>query len=79
MKIVEAAFQKTKIFNFFLMWTTLHFEGWSKKKKTGNICKGTPDIEFEQDWSVGISATLRDRQKIKNYFSSYKDFSGKSR
>ena len=46
---------------------------------TGNICKGTPDIEFEQDWSVGLAATLRDRQKIKNYFSSFKDISGKSR
>ena len=37
------------------MWTTLNFEGRSKKKiknekmETGNICKGTPDIEFEQD------------------------------
>ena len=46
--------------------------------KTGNICKGTPDIEFEQDWSVGLDATLRERQKIKDYFSSFKDFSGES-
>ena len=46
MKIV-VVFQKTKIFNFFLMWTTLNFEGKSKKKEPGNICKGTPDIEFE--------------------------------
>ena len=78
MKIVEAVFQKTKIFNFFLMWSTLHFEGRSKKR-TVNIFKGTPDIEFEQDWSVDLGATLRDRQKIKNYFSSFKDFSGKRR
>ena len=65
------------------MWTTFHFEGTSKKKEregeTGNICNVTPDIELEQDWSVGLGATLRDRQKIKNYFSSFKDFSGKSR
>ena len=62
------------------MWTTLHFEGRSKKKReTENICKGTPDIEFEQDWSVGLGATLRDRQRIKNYFSSFEDFSGKRR
>ena len=54
-----SSFQKTKIFNFFLIWTTLHFEGRSKKE-TGNICKGTPDIEFEQDWSVGLGATLVD-------------------
>ena len=40
---------------------------------------GTPDIEFEQDWSVGLGATLRERQKIKNYFSSFKDFFGESR
>ena len=24
-----------------------------KERQTGNICKGIPDIEFEQDWSVG--------------------------
>ena len=41
--------------------------------------QGDPDIEFEQDWSVGLGATLRDRHKIKNYFSTFKDFSGKSR
>ena len=87
MNIVEAVFQKTKIFNFFLMRTTLHFEGRTKKrererekeKRTGNICKGTPDIEFEQDWSIGLAATLHDRQKIKKYISSFKDFPGKSR
>ena len=68
------------------MWTTLHFEGRSKtnkkkeerKRETGNICKGTPDIEFEQDWSVALDAMLRERQKIENYFSSFKDFSGES-
>ena len=34
-------------------------------------------MEFEQDWSVGVSATLSDGQKIKN-FPRYKDFPGKS-
>ena len=49
------------------------------KKGQGNICKETPDIEFEQDWSVGLGATLCDKQKIKNYFSSIKNFfSGKA-
>ena len=43
------------------------------------MCKGTPDIEFELDWSVGLGATLGDGQKIKNYFSSLRDFFGKSR
>ena len=80
MKIFGAVFQKTKIFIFFLIWTrpTLNFEGRSKKKETGNICKGTPDIEFVLDWSIGLGATLRDTQKIKNNFSSLDDFSGKA-
>ena len=43
------------------MWTTLNFEGSSKtKKEAGDICKGTLDIEFEQDWLVGLGATLGD-------------------
>ena len=25
-----------------------------KKKRAGDICKGTLNIEFEQDWSVGL-------------------------
>ena len=33
MKIVETDFQKTKIFNFFLMCTTLSFRGRGKTKK----------------------------------------------
>ena len=51
-----------------------------KLKKQGvDISKGTPDIEFEQDWPVGLGAMLGDGQKIKNYFPSFRDFSGKSR
>ena len=62
------------------MWTTLNFEGWSKTKKWAkDICKGTLNIECERDWPVGLGATLGDGQKIKNYFSSFKDFFGKSR
>ena len=49
-----------------------------RKRETGNIRKGTPDIEFEQDWSVGLDATLRERQKIKNHFSSFKEFPEKA-
>ena len=61
------------------MWTTLNFEARSKTKpRARDICKGTVDINCEQDWPVGLVATLGDGQKIKNYFSSYKDFSGKS-
>ena len=80
MKIVVAIFEKIKILNFFLMWTTLNFEGRSKTKKWAkDICKGTLDTECEQDWPVGLESTLGDRQKIENYFSSFRDFSGKSR
>ena len=74
-------FWKNENFKFFLIWTTLNFEGRSKtkkKKNTGDICKGTLDIEFKRDWSVGLGATLDDGQKIKNYFSSFRDFSGKT-
>ena len=38
----------------------------------------TPDIEFEQDWSVGVDTTLHERQKIKNYFLVSRIFQGKS-
>ena len=45
-----------------------------RKKQAEDIYKGTPDIEFEQDWSVGLGAILADGQKIKNYLSSFRDF-----
>ena len=62
------------------MWTTLHFGGSSKtEKQAEEIYKGTPDIEFEQHGSVGLGAILTNGQKIKNYLSSFRDFSGKSR
>ena len=50
-----------------------------RKKQAEDICRGTPDIEFEQDSSVGLGAILVDEKKFKNYFSSFRDFSGKSR
>ena len=49
------------------------------KKQTGDICKGTPDIECERDRPVGLGATLGDGLKIKNNFPSFRDFSGESR
>ena len=63
------------------MWTTLNFEGRLKKKrrKVRDICKGTLDIECERDLSVGPGTALGDGQKIKNYFSSFRDFYGISR
>ena len=50
-----------------------------RKEQAEDICKGIPDIEFEQHWSFGLGAILADGQKIKNYLSSFKGFSGKSR
>ena len=44
------------------------------KKEAGDIYKGTLDIECERDWPVALRATLGDTQKIKNYFSSFRDF-----
>ena len=75
-----------KIFFLFLRWTTLKIRvslvlrvGRKWTGRAGDNCKSTLKVEFEQDWSVGLGATLRDKQKIKKYFSSFKDFSGKSR
>ena len=80
-KNVGAIFEKIKIFNYFLCGQPLILREDRKRKKrgVGDICKGTPDTEFEQDWSVGLGATLGDGQKIKKYFSSFRDFFGKSR
>ena len=51
------------------MWTTINFGGRSKTKKWAkDIWKGTLDIKFEQDWSVGLGTMLGGGQKIKNYF-----------
>ena len=79
MKIV---FEKIKILIFFLceigLPLILKVDRKRKKKRAGNICEGSPDIRFEQDWSVGLGATLRVTQKIKNYLSSFRDFSGKA-
>ena len=43
-----------------------------KKKWAGDICKGTLNIEFEQDWSVGLCATIGDAtdRKLKTTFFS---------
>ena len=76
---MEAIFEKMKILNFFLYELPLISRvDRKRKKKKRDICKGTPDIEFESDWSVGLGATLGDAQKIKNYFSSFRNFSWKN-
>ena len=51
------------------MWTTLNFKGSSKtKKQAGDIYKGTPDIEFEQDWLVGLGAVSWRTENEKQFF-----------
>ena len=80
MRIVGAIFEKMKIKIFFLCELPLILGVARKlKEQAEDIFKGTSDIEFEQDWSVGLGAILADGQKIKNYLSSFRDFSGKSR
>ena len=80
MKIFGTIFGKMKIINFFLCELPLIFRVDRKRKKRArDICKGSLDIECGRDWPVGLGATLGDGQKNKNYFSSFKDFSGKSR
>ena len=77
-KIVEAIFEEKKLI-FFLCELVVILRVGRKLEKAGDICKRTQDIECEQDWSVGLDATLADELKIKKYFSSFRDFSGKSR
>ena len=81
MKIVGAIFDKMKNLNFFFLCelSLILKVDLKRKKRARGICKGTLDIEFERDWSVGLGAKLDDGQKIKNYFSSFRVFSGKSR
>ena len=49
------------------MWNTLNIKvpsilrvGKKWKGLAGDNCKTTLNIEFEQDWSVGLGATLGD-------------------
>ena len=63
MKIVEAIFEKIKILNFFLMWTTLNFRVRGKiKKPTRDIYMRTLHIEFERDRSIGLGSMIGDVQ-----------------
>ena len=76
-KIVRAIFEKIENLNFFLCELPLILVVTRKRKEQAeDICKGTPDIEFEQHWSVGLGTMLGDAQKIKNYYPSFRDFSG---
>ena len=46
-----------------------------KRKEQGeDICKETPVIEFEQDWSFTLGAALGDREKIKKILFLLQEF-----
>ena len=74
-------FWENRNLNFFFLCELPLILGVARKRKeqTEDIYKGTPDIEFEQDGSVDLGAILANGQKIKNYLSSFRDFSGKNR
>ena len=79
MKIFGAIFEKMTINIFFLYELPLILGVDGEKKWAKNICRVTLDIEWERDWPFGLGATLGDGQKVKNYFSIFRHFSGKSR
>ena len=60
-KIVRAIFEKIEILFFFLCGLPLIL-GVARKRKeqADDIYKGTPDIEFEEDSSVGLCDILAD-------------------
>ena len=62
-KAVRTIFEKIVIF-FLCELPLILGVAPKRKEETEDICMETPDIEFEQDWSVGLDATLRERQKI---------------
>ena len=63
MKIVGAIFDKIEIFSFFLCELPLILGVGGKLKKTArDICKRTPDIDFERDRSIGLGSTIGDGQ-----------------
>ena len=59
------------------MWTTLNIKvtfilrvGRKWKGRAGDNYKSTLNIEFEQDWSVGLGATLGADKKFKIFILS---------
>ena len=77
MKIFGAIFEKMKIFFLSKLPLILRIDQ-KRKKRARDISKRTIDIEYEREWPVGLGTTLGNGRKIKNYFSSFRDFSGKS-
>ena len=80
MKIVGAIFEKMKILIFLCELPLILGVDRKRKKLAKDICRGTLGIECERVRPVGLGATLGDGGlKIKNNFSSFRDFSGGSR
>ena len=82
MTIVLAIFEKMKVFIFSsgeLPLILREDRKRTEKKQARDICNEILDMECKRDWSVSLGATLDDGQKIKNYFSSFRKFFGKSR
>ena len=74
-----AIFEKIDMFKFFLCELPLILGVTRKRKEQAeDICKGTPDIEFEQDWSVDLGAILATGTKSKSIFLVSGIFSGRS-
>ena len=64
MKPLKQVFRKKNLISIFCELPLILNVDHKTKKKGEKISKGTPNIEFEQDWSVGLGAKLRDKQKI---------------
>ena len=60
MKIVIAILDKMKILNFLCVLPLILRIDRKRKKRARDICKGTLDIEFKQDLSVGLGEFFDD-------------------
>ena len=78
MKIFGAILETMEIL-IFLCELPLILGVGRKRKNMLKIFVRDPRYRIERDWPVGFGATLGDGQKIKNSFSSFRDFSGDSR
>ena len=75
---MEPFFLGKRIFYFLCKIPLILRVDRKRKNQTGDICKGTLDIECQRDYSVGLRATIGDKQKIKNYFLVSVIVSGKA-
>ena len=81
LKIVGAYFVKIEMFTLFLCELHLILTvSLKRKKRNGDICKRNLNIEFERDWSHGLSKPyVRQRPQRKTvFFFSFGDFCGEN-